>query len=202
MKILVIGGTGMIGTAVVNLLKKEHEVISIGKISGDYQMDINNNSSIEKLFKDFKDIDGVISTTGDGVMGTFNTQPDEEIDLAINSKLKANINLIRTAINYINENGFIIVTTGAASHTPIPGASSITMATAGLEGYVRAIQVEERNNIRVNVVSPQAVIETLTELNMSFPNAVSVADTAMAYKKVIDSNESGIIANIPEYLEQ
>lgn len=196
MKILVVGGTGIIGKAVVSLLGKEHELISVGKRSGDYQVDIEDKASITKMFEDFKNVDGVIATTGMAAIGPFQHQTDEDLSVAVNNKLMGQVNLIRVGIHHINKNGFIIVTSGSATHTPMPGMSSITMAGAGLEGYVRAINVENESEIRVSVVSPALVKETMELMNIELPGAVSAADTAKVYRTVMESRESGIIAHV------
>ena len=105
-------------------------------------MDIHNKASIEEAFKKAGTLDGIISACGSAPMGLFHEHTDADIDMAMNSKLKGQINLIRTGIHTVNENGFIIITTGAAGQLPMPGASSITMANCGLEGYVRAVNLE------------------------------------------------------------
>jgi len=200
MKILVIGGTGIIGSALVTLLREEHEVIAVGHTKGDYIVDIENKNSLKELFEKIGPVDGIISTTGGGYLGPFLEQKNEEIDVAINSKLKGQIDLVRTGFSSVNENGFIILTTGAASHTFMPGSSSISMATAGLNAYVRAINIERQNGVRISAVSPAFVKETAEMMHLELPNLISAADTARVYKMVMDSNESGIIAEVPEYI--
>ena len=201
MKILVIGGTGTIGTEVASLLKKDnHEVITIGRSSGDIHADIMNKESLEKMFTEVGEIDGIISTCGGSGMRPFHLQNDDDINLAINSKLKGQIDVIRLGVHKVKENGFILVTTGTASHTFIPGASLITMANTGLEGYVRAINIEQYRGVRINAVSPAFVKETAELMGMEIPNSIPAADTAAVYKMVIESNESGIVADVPEYL--
>jgi len=201
MKILVIGGTGTIGSAVVELLKKEHDVIVVGHSKGDYTVDIECKPSLQKLFAEVGEIDGIISTTGGGHLGHFLEQTDEHIDVAINSKLKGQLDIVRTGFNSIKENGFIILTTGSAAHSFMPGSSSISMATAGLNAYVRAIDTEGKNGVRINAVSPAFVKETAEMMHLDIPNAISAADTARVYKMVIDSNDSGVIAEVVEYLK-
>jgi len=47
MKIVVIGATGTIGSAVVKLLKQRHQVIAVSRSSGDNRADITNKTSLE-----------------------------------------------------------------------------------------------------------------------------------------------------------
>lgn len=196
MRVLVVGGTGIIGKAIVSLLSKEHEVIPVGKNSGEYQVDIEDKASITKMFEDIKDVDGVISATGMAAMGHFLKQTDDDLERSLSSKLMGQVNLIRVGMNYINKGGFIIVTSGAASHTPMPGMSSIAMAGAGLEGYVRGISTENETGIRVNVVSPVLVKETMELWKLELPGAVSAEDTARVYEMVVSLNESGAIKDV------
>lgn len=202
MRILVVGGTGIIGSAIDSLLKEEHEVITVGKSKGDYQADITDKDSLVKLFENVGKVDGIISTCGVAQIGPFQTHSDKDVEVTINSKLKGQVDLIRLGVHSVNENGFILVTTGAASENYMPGGSLITMANAGLEGYVHAINIEPFNSIRINAVSPSIVEETMALMNIELPGAVSAADTASVYKKVMDSNESGIVAKVHEYLNK
>lgn len=51
MKIIIIGGTGTIGTAVTKLLQDQHEVIRVGASQGDLQVDMTDYESIEAMYK-------------------------------------------------------------------------------------------------------------------------------------------------------
>jgi len=201
MKILVVGGTGIIGTAITSLLKEEHDVITVGRSNGDYQVDIGDRSSVKKLLEDVGQVDGIISTCGIAGFGPFQSQTDEDVEIAINTKLMGQMDLIRLGVHAVKENGFILVTTGAASYDYLPGASLITMANTGLEGYVRAINIEPHNGVRINAVSPSIVKETMELMDFEIPGAVSAADTASVYKMVMESDESGIVAKVHEYLK-
>ena len=64
MKVVVIGATGTIGKAVVELLSARHSVIPVGRSSGDYQVDIASKDSIQRLFEAIAPFDAVVSTAG------------------------------------------------------------------------------------------------------------------------------------------
>ncbi|MCL3781884.1 short chain dehydrogenase [Prolixibacteraceae bacterium JC049] len=201
MRILVVGGTGIIGKRVVTLLRKDHEVIAIGKNSGDYQLDIEDKTAIVKMFEDFKDVDGIISTTGMASLGALSQLTDADFELAVNNKLMGQVNLIREGLKHLNDNGFILLTTGAASHSPFPGSAAITLACAGLEGFVKAVEVEKDKNIRLNVVRPAMVTESMELFQLDVPFSVSATDTARVYKAIMELDESGKMYNVPECLE-
>ncbi len=63
MKILLIGATGTIGQKVQARLAETHEVIPVGYKDGDYQVDLGSKSSIQSLFEQVGEIDGVLPAT-------------------------------------------------------------------------------------------------------------------------------------------
>lgn len=201
MKIAVIGGTGIVGTGIVNLLKNEHEIIVIGKTRGDYQVDLLNPDSIKKLFSEIDNLDGIISTVGDGKMGPLLDLSTEDFQYAFNSKLAANFNLIQEATKHLNKDGFIIVTSGIASMNPIPGATTLSVACAAIEAFVRSAALEDTNGIRINAVSPAFVKETMELFGMDSSSGISARDTASVYKELIDTKANGIVANVPDFMK-
>ena len=200
MKILIVGGTGTIGSAVVSRLNKNHKVITVGRSSGDYQANIEDQSSLEKMFDVVGMVDGVISLAGDAELAPFHLQPDAQIDLAINSKLRGNVNLVRLSHQYINKGGFIILTSGMASYKFMPGASSVSMALGGLEAYVRAIQIEPLHEIRVRAIRPVIITETMKAFNLDLPFSVSAAKTAEVYEHLINTPDTEPIINVSDFI--
>ncbi len=51
MRILIIGGTGTIGQAVINELLPRHQMIIAAREHGDLNVDITNIKSIKELYK-------------------------------------------------------------------------------------------------------------------------------------------------------
>ena len=64
MRIAVIGSSGTIGSAVVETLKNEHEIIAVGHKSGKYTVDISSQDSIRSLYKSIGKVDAVVSCAG------------------------------------------------------------------------------------------------------------------------------------------
>jgi len=58
MRIVVVGATGTIGSAVVRALQPKHEVVAASRSSG-VNVDIREKASLERLFQAVKDIDAV-----------------------------------------------------------------------------------------------------------------------------------------------
>ena len=202
MKIIVIGGTGTIGKAVVKSLKNEHEVLAFGHKDAGFQVDLGSKESIEHMFADIPNIDGVISTAGLAKFGPLASQSDTDYNLALNNKLMGQVNLVRIGMHNVNSNGCIILTSGMLAHSPMPGSSSVSMVNAGLEGFVRAVALEMPNNIKVNIVSPVFVKETMEMMGMDSTRGISAADTAKVYSSAISLKESGTVLDVARSLNK
>ena len=77
----------------------------------------------------------------------------------------------------------------------MPGSSSISMVNAGLEGFVRAAALEMPRGLRVNVVSPPWVKETLEALDMDTSAGMPAQEVARAYHASIGGTRSGTVIN-------
>ena len=64
MKVLVVGGTGTIGRAVVGNLSKRHEVLIASK-SSSISIDMSSADSIQKMYDQVGSVDAVICTAGE-----------------------------------------------------------------------------------------------------------------------------------------
>ena len=59
MKILLIGASGTVGSAIDHELSQRHEIIRIGRKSGEFQVDISDSASIRKLFQQTGNFDAL-----------------------------------------------------------------------------------------------------------------------------------------------
>jgi nucleoside-diphosphate-sugar epimerase len=78
MKIIVIGSTGTIGRQVVKLLLRGHEIVKVALRDADFQVDIKSKASIEKLFREVRPFDAVVSAAGLAKFGTLDELSEED----------------------------------------------------------------------------------------------------------------------------
>ena len=112
MKIIIIGATGTIGRAVVDLLAPGHEIVRVGHQRGDFKVDIASKASIRKLFEAVGNFDAVVSAAGQAKFGELDRLRDEDYMLGLEHKLMGQVNLVRVGQNYINNNGSFTLTSG------------------------------------------------------------------------------------------
>jgi NAD(P)-dependent dehydrogenase (short-subunit alcohol dehydrogenase family) len=200
MKIVVIGGTGTIGKEVVKLLSAAHEVINVGHRSGDFQVDIMSKDSLDLLYQAVGSIDAVISTTGLVKFGKWVELTDEDYLLGLTSKLMGQVNMVRVGRKYIKDRGSFTLTSGVLSQHPIPGSASVSMVNAGLEGFVRAAALEMERGVRINVVSPIFVKETMEAMNMDSSQGMPAAKVALSYKVSVESQRNGEVLDVRDFV--
>ena len=200
MKIIVIGATGTIGRAVVDLLAPYHDIVKVGLKSGDLQVDIASKDSIRKLFQSVGSFDAVVSAAGLAAFGSLDELGDEDYMLGLSNKLMGQVNLVREGQKHINDNGSFTLTSGVLSQNPMPGSASISMVNAGLEGFVRAAALEVKRGIRVNVVSPIWVKETMEAMGMDASEGMSAVQTALAYKESVEGKRNGEVLDVRHFV--
>lgn len=200
MKILVVGATGTIGAAVTERLSRNHQVVSAGHRDGDYRVDLGAKESIEALFNSVGQVDAIISTAGVANFAPFDDLDDAAFDLALSNKLMGQINLVRVGKDHLADDGSITLTAGILARQPIPGSVAVSMANGALESFAKAVAMELDRGLRVNVVSPAFVKETMELMGMDPTPGLSAADTAKAYQVAVEGTMSGATLDAPDYL--
>lgn len=200
MKVLLIGATGTIGQAVADRLSGKHEVIRASYNDGDYRVDLGSKTSIEGLFIKAGPVDAVISTAGVADFAPFNDLDDAAFELALTNKLMGQINLVRVGRDHVNTGGSFTLTAGILARQPIPGSVAISTANGALESFVRAVALELDRGMRVNVISPAFVKETMKIMGMDPTPGISAADTAKAYEAAIESDRNGETLDAPDFV--
>jgi NAD(P)-dependent dehydrogenase (short-subunit alcohol dehydrogenase family) len=194
MKIVIIGATGTIGKAVAAALRGKHEVIAVSRSAADYRADITDKSSLEKAFAAIGKVDAIVSAAGGAVFKPLAALTDADFEKCLHDKLMGQVNVVRVGSQYVRSGGSITITSGVLAGEPMPGAAAISMVNAGLEGFGRAAALELGNEkIRVNVVSPPWVTETLIAYKMDLANGLPAAEVAKAYVKSVEGEATGLI---------
>lgn len=200
MRILVIGGTGTIGQAIVNELSSRHEMISAGLKQGDIQVDITDPTSIEAMYKYLGSIDAVIASTGKVHFGLLSEITQEQHAIGLSNKLMGQVNVVSLGLNYLNDGGSFTLTSGILNRDPIRFGSSAAMVNGAIDGFVRSAAIELPQGLRINAVSPTVVTESMDKYADFFRGflPVSAAKVALAYVKSVEGGQTGQIYCVSE----
>ena len=191
MRVIVIGGTGTIGSAVVKLLSTRHEVVTVGHKKGTWQVDLASPDSITRLFKAIGTCDAVVSAAGIAKFASLDDLSNEDYFVGLSNKLMGQANLVRIGRPFVTNYGSFTLTSGVLSQNPIKGSASISMVNAGLEGFVRAAAIDLPRGLRVNVVSPPWVTETLIARSMDPSIGLPADRVAQAYLVSVEGTMTG-----------
>lgn len=182
MRALVLGGSGTIGTAIVERLLEEGNEVIIqyfqsdlkalqdkykGKAVEFIQVDLTQNIDLETTFAHIKHLDCLIYSSGTALYGLLQDMSDIDIDLSYNIHVKQLIRCCRYFIDLIRQSEFgrIIVISSIWGET---GASMETIYSAMKSaqiGFVKALSQElAMTNVTVNAITPGFVSGNMSQV--------------------------------------
>ena len=193
MKILLIGASGTVGSAVKAELAQRHEVISIGRTSGDFQVDISDSTSIRTLFEQTGKFDALICAAGNVNFVPLGDMSASDFDLGLRDKLMGQVNLLLIGREYANDGASFTFTSGILSRDPIRTGASAALVNGALDAFVKAAAIELPRGLRINSVSPTVLLEAMGSYAPYFRGYKPApgAEVALAYAKSVEGLQTG-----------
>jgi NAD(P)-dependent dehydrogenase (short-subunit alcohol dehydrogenase family) len=197
-RIVLIGATGTLGSAVALELKARHEVIEVGATRGVHRVDSTDPASIEQLFSEIGKVDGVVTTTGKVYFGPLPEMTIDQFRKGLDDKLMGQVNVVLTALRYVNDGGSFTLTSGILADEPIREGTSATTVNLALEGFVRGAAIELPRGIRINLVSPTVLSEAMDIYAPYFRGfePVSAQRAALAYLRSVEGAQTGRVYRV------
>lgn len=190
-KILVIGATGTIGSAVVeSLTRRNHDVVRASR-NGEIVVDITDTASIVGAYRAAQPLDAVVVTAGSARMSGLDKLTHDDFSFSLASKLMGQVDVVRLGLERLKEGGSFTLTSGILAHQPVPGSAAISMVNAGLEAFASAAALEMPRGMRINVVSPPWVAETLEKMGRDPSGGLPAAQVARAYIEAVEGKRNG-----------
>lgn len=198
MKIVVVGATGTIGALVAEALKPRHQILRVGNKGGDYQVDIEDAASIRRLFEKTGKFDALISAVGRVHFGEFAKLTEKEIAIGLRSKLMGQVNLFLIGRDFANDNASFTLTSGILTHDPIRYGAAGSLVNGALDSFVKAAAIELPRGLRINIVSPGVLEESLPAYGHYFlgHEAVPGKRVAQAYVKSVEGLLTGQVFSV------
>ena len=197
MRILVIGATGTIGRAIVEALADRHDLISVSHHRTPLIVDLAQADTIRALYRATGPVDAVVCAAGQARFAPLAELSDEDFQFCLANKLMGQVNLVRLGFDAVQDGGSFTLTSGVLARVPMPGSAAISLVNAGLEGFARAAALEAPRGIRVNVVSPPWVTETLQALGMDPGQGQPAAAVAQLYVQSVEDTPTGTVLEWP-----
>ena len=198
MKIILIGASGTLGQAVAAELGARHEIVRVGKTRGDHQVDMKDADAVRGLFRAIGTFDALVSTAGHVHFGPMAQMTAAEYGIGLADKLMGQVNLVLIGRDHIADGGSFTLTSGILSDDPIRNGSSASMVNGAIECFARAAAVELPRGLRINVVSPTLLAESVEAYGAYFRGFATVpaARAALGFAKSVEGAQTGQVYRI------
>jgi len=185
-RVMVVGATGTVGTAVCELLEPGHEVVRASR-RGDARVDLDDRDSIAALADGLRGVDAIVCCAASAPLTPL---LDGDFIPSLQAKLLGQVELARTAIAHLPDGGSVTLTSGRIPEAT-PGSAGGALVNAGLEAFVRAGAVELHRGLRLNAVCPGWVRESLVALGMDPSTGTPAREIAAHYVEAVESTLNG-----------
>jgi NAD(P)-dependent dehydrogenase (short-subunit alcohol dehydrogenase family) len=199
MKVLVVGATGAVGSAVAQALAaRGHEVVRAGRTRGDRQVDITSDASVEALYAAVGQVDAIVSAAGGLFFGPLAEMRPADFNIGLQDKLLGQVRLALLGQHVLADGGSITLTTGVAADDPVRGGANAAAVNAAVEGFVKGAAIELTRGLRINAVSPTLLTESLEAYGSLFPGVETVpaARVALAYVRSVEGPLTGRVFRV------
>lgn len=198
MKIIVVGAAGDIGQAACKELGARHDIITVGRSSGDYQVDLANLAAVKVLYQKIGDVDAVVSCAGDATFAPLAELDQETFMVGLRQKVMGQVNLVLAGLDVVADGGSFTLTSGVLDRDPIRMGANAATANGALAGFVKSAAIELPRGLRVNVVSPGMLDVSAPRYGAWFHGHKPVPshDVGLAYAKCVEGALTGQVVNV------
>lgn len=170
-------------------MARRHEVVRASR-RGPVQVDLEEPATLDRLFVTVPDLDAVVCCAASGPLISLESVSDDEFAAGLRGKLLGQVALVRRALGRLRDGGSITLT-GGTFVTPLARGSLGALVNAGLEGFVRNAATELPRGLRLNLVSPGWVKESLENIGLDGSAGTPAADVAAAYVEAVEGTAQG-----------
>jgi NAD(P)-dependent dehydrogenase (short-subunit alcohol dehydrogenase family) len=195
MRILIVGSTGLLGTALVKALGKGglgHDVVQASR-RGQTKVDITDPGSIEDMYRSIGAVDAVACAAGSAHQSALEALAFFDMTSSVGNKMLGQMELVRRGLQHVSDGGSFTLVSGVTAYDPIKGGALLSAVNAGVDGFVRGAAIDMPRGIRINSVSATIFSEAHAKDRVSFPGFVPVptAAVALAFVKSIEGRQTG-----------
>ena len=154
--------------------------------------------SLQALFQKTGKVDAIVCTAGSVHFGPWAELTPEKVDIGLRDKLMGQVNVVLAGQEFLNDEGSFTLTSGILSEDPIRYGAAASLVNGALESFARAAAIELNRGLRINVVSPTVVEESMTSFGPYFRGykPVPARDAALAYSKSVEGKQTGQVYKV------
>ncbi|HEX4937169.1 MAG TPA: short chain dehydrogenase, partial [Candidatus Kapabacteria bacterium] len=154
--------------------------------------------TVISLLEQVGTVDAIICTAGNLHFGPLTEMTAAQFNLGLQDKLLGQVQLALAGQHHLTEGGSITLTSGILSQEPIRNGANATAVNAALEGFVAAAAIELPKGIRINVVSPTLLSESIPTYGPFFPGfeTVPAQRVGLAYQRSVEGGQTGRVYRV------
>lgn len=193
MRIIVVGAAGDIGQSACKELEERHEIITVGRSSGDFQVDVGDQEAVKVLYEKVGVFDAVVSCAGDATFAPLANMDQDAFMVGLRQKVMGQVNLVLAGLDVIADGGSFTLTSGVLDRDPIRMGANAATANGALAGFVKSAAIEMVRGTRINVVSPGMLDVSAPRYGAWFQGhkPVPSKDVGLAYAKCVEGAATG-----------
>ncbi len=193
MRIILVGAAGDIGQAALKELGKTHDIITVGRSSGDHQVDVADLDAVRSLYETVGQFDAVVSCAGDATFAPLVELDQQSFMFGLQQKVMGQVNLVLAGLDLISDGGSFTLTSGVLDRDPIRMGTNAATANGALAGFVKSAALELTRGIRINVVSPGLLDVSVPRYGAWFQGHIPVRSdhVGLAYVKSVEGALTG-----------
>lgn len=193
MKVIVVGAAGDIGQAACKELGARHDIVTVGRSSGDHRVDVADIDAVKALYQAIGPFDAVVSCAGDATFAPLDTLDQETFMVGLRQKVMGQVNLVLAGLNLIADGGSFTLTSGVLDRDPIRMGTNAATANGALAGFTKSAAIEMPPGLRINVVSPGMLDVSAPRYGEWFKGhkPVSSLNVGLAYAKCVEGGLTG-----------
>jgi NAD(P)-dependent dehydrogenase (short-subunit alcohol dehydrogenase family) len=138
---------------------------------------------------------GGTGTIGSAVVSAL----EKRHEVAAVARLMGQVNLVRLGVRLVRDGGSFTLTSGVVASEPMPGSAAMSLVNAAVEGFARAAALELPRGVRINVVSPPWISETLASMGRDPAGGMPAERVAAAYVDALEGRRNGEVIDARKF---
>lgn len=193
MRILVVGAEGTVGKAAIAELGSRHDIVKAGRGSGDVRVDLTDENSVRAMYEKTGPADAVVACIGHAHFGPLVEMTPAQFRKGLDDKLMGQINLVLLGLDQLRDGGSFTLTSGVLDRDPVRKGAAGAAVNGALGAFVKSAAIEMPRGLRINVVSPGLLQDSVKKYEGVFPGhePVSSARVGLAYAKSVEGALTG-----------
>jgi NAD(P)-dependent dehydrogenase (short-subunit alcohol dehydrogenase family) len=192
-KLAITGGTGGLGTAVVERLSLDYDCVVLGHAD----IDVTSEESVRSAFGKLGELYGVVHLVGGFAPGKLAETSLETWSRMLSLNLTAAFLVMREGLPRLTRPGRIVAVSSIATLTPSAGSVAYSVAKSALNALVQSVAADQRGTgITANAVLPDSMATPVMLKEMDASKLVPLERVAETLAFLLSDGAAGITGTL------